>query len=155
MTEAINPRGMLAMARDFFQLLPHGRLLGIVVNRADSDGVETQLPYRKELVGDPDTGHLHGGVVTTLIDQTSGAAVLCRLGRLEAVATLDLRVDHLGRAEPGLAVVARGECYRVTPNICFARCTVFPEGRPERPIATSMSSFMRTGQVPGFVEGSR
>lgn len=143
------------MARDFFQLLPHGRLLGIDVVRADAGGVETRLPYCEDLVGDPETGHLHGGVITTLIDQSSGAAVLCRLGRLEAVATLDLRVDHLARAEPGVAVVARAECYRVTPNICFARCTVYPEGQLERPIATSMSSFMRTGQVPGFVEGSR
>jgi len=151
----VNADNLLEMAREFFQLLPHGRLLGIEVHRADAERVQTRLAYRDDLVGDPQGGHLHGGVITTLIDQTSGSAVLCRLGRLEAVATLDLRVDHLARARPGQAVVAEAECYRVTPNICFARCTVFPEGERARPVAASMSSFMRTGQVPGFVEGSR
>ncbi|HKJ94003.1 MAG TPA: PaaI family thioesterase [Gammaproteobacteria bacterium] len=134
----------LAIARRFFDAIAHGRLLGMTPDEATRDSVLARLPYREELVGNPATGVIHGGVITTLVDETSGAAVLVTLGTPEAIATLDLRIDYLSPAEPHRDTFARSQCYRITRHIAFVRCTVY-QSAPDSPIATSMSTFMRTG----------
>jgi uncharacterized protein (TIGR00369 family) len=80
-----------------------------------------KLPYRPELVGDPGSRVLHGGVVTTLLDSAGGAAVLSALGSPTALATLDLRIDYLRSMPPERVLIARVECYRKTKHIAFAR----------------------------------
>lgn len=142
----------LAMAREFFSVIPHSQLIGLEVVACEHQVVVAKLPYRPELVGNPYTGQIHGGAIMTLIDQTSGAAAVCSLPEPEAVATLDLRVDHMRAAEPGLPVLARAECYRITRDIAFVRCCCY-QHQPSDPIATSMSTFMRTGRA-SMVGGS-
>lgn len=139
----MEPNGKrLAMARQFFKVIPHSRALGMEPVEIGGDYVIARLPYGPELVGNPDTGVVHGGVITTLVDQTSGAAVVATLDPPQAVATLDLRIDHLRPAEPGRDVLARAHCYRLTSQIAFVRCLVYQHD-PEAPVATSMSTFMR------------
>lgn len=137
----------LAAARTFFAAIPHSQVLGLEVEAVDAQSVTASVRYREELVGNPYSGHIHGGVVTTLIDQTSGTAAIISLDRFEPVATLDLRVDHLRPAEGRRPLYAHAECYRVTRNIAFVRCVAYQDD-PEQPIATSMSSFMRTARRP-------
>ncbi|MFP4129487.1 MAG: PaaI family thioesterase [Halorhodospira sp.] len=133
----------LERARRLFETSPHGRLIGLeLVDRTASELI-TRIPYRGELVGNPETGHLHGGVITTLIDQSCGAAVLMHTcAEEEQVVTLDLRVDHLRPAEPGRDVYARCACYRLAGEVAFARAVAY-EDDPEEPFVTSMSAFMR------------
>lgn len=138
---AEDPR--LALARRFFAVVPHGRALGIEPVAVADNRLVAELPYRDEIVGNPETGVVHGGVITTLVDQTSGASVVAAAGQAEPVATLDLRIDYLRPAAPGITIRADAECYRLTDNIAFVRCLVH-QGDPDRPIATSMSTFMRT-----------
>jgi len=148
------PQARLALARQFFAVIPHGRLLGLEPVEVGENTVLARLPYAEEIVGNPDNGVIHGGVITTLVDQTSGAAVLATLGTPEQVATLDLRIDYLHPACPEADVLARAECYKVTGHICFVRCQVFQDHEDD-PIATSMSTFMRAaGEGPGLVEGA-
>ncbi len=135
----------VAVARYFFDMLPHGCRLGIELVGASHARVQARLPYRRDLVGDPGSGHVHGGVLTTLIDQASGVAAVVAIQPPEAVATLDLRVDHLRAARPGEALYCSAECYRVTRNVAFVRCTAH-DGDEEHPIAVGMGSFMRTGR---------
>ena len=152
--QGASPRQRLALARQFFAVIPHGRLLGLEPLEVGETTVLARLPYREDIVGNPDNGIIHGGVITTLVDQTSGAAVLATLGTPEQVATLDLRIDYLHPARPGSDVLARAECYKVTGHICFARCRVY-QAREDDPIATSMSTFMRSaGDGPSLVEGA-
>jgi uncharacterized protein (TIGR00369 family) len=126
----------------FFTAIPHSRVLGLEVVEVGVGVVVARLPYAKQLVGNPVTGVVHGGVITTLVDQTSGSAVFTATGQSEAIATLDLRIDYLSPATPGEAVLARAHCYRVTRQIAFVRCAVYHRD-PEDPIATSVSTFMR------------
>lgn len=139
------PERYLRMTREFFSVLPHSNHLGLEVVGFEGGRLTARLPYRPEIVGNPYTGGIHAGAITTLIDQTSGAAAVCALSEPEAVATLDLRVDHLRAAPPGLDVMARAECYRITREILFVRCICF-EDDPADPFATSVSTFMRTGR---------
>lgn len=148
-----SPEPALALARRFFGMLPHSAVLGLEPLRVDQGGVTVRLPWQPALVGNPETEVIHGGVITTLVDQTSGAAVLAALGGPRAIATLDLRIDHLRAARPREPVHADALCYRLTRHIAFVRCSVYQDDR-ERPVASSMSTFMRLeGGGPTLVEG--
>ena len=59
------------------------------------------MPYDAKLVGNPETGVLHGGAITALLDGASGAAVFAALVDIVPIATLDLRIDYLRPAESG------------------------------------------------------
>src|SRR3546814_14198296 len=74
--------------------IPHCGALGLKVVSVGRD-VTMALPWRADLVGDPLSGVLHGGAVTSLIDSVCGMAVFAALQRLKPIATLDLRIDYL------------------------------------------------------------
>jgi uncharacterized protein (TIGR00369 family) len=102
------------------------------------------------LVGDPTTGVLHGGVVTTLLDSTAGAAVFSALsGPVPTpIATLDLRIDYLRPSTPHAPLYARVECYKLTHHVAFARGVAYNLD-PSDPVASMSATFMlRTQALP-------
>lgn len=103
--------------------------------------VTFDLPYREDLVADPVSGTIHGGVITTLLDATCGQAVLTALRQVRRIATLDLRIDYLRPAKAGATVRCVAECYRVTRQVAFTRA-VAHDGDPDDPLATSAGTFM-------------
>ena len=105
---------------------------------------------RPDLVGDPDTGVIAGGVVTTLLDHACGQAVFAALMQFTSIATLDLRIDYMRAAEPGLDVYARAHCYKLTRSIAFVRATAYDRD-PGDPVATAQAAFMlnTSGPVQG------
>lgn len=108
------------------------------------DGTQAfRLPYAERLIGDPDTGVLHGGVITALLDHTAGmvARPTDKPREEAAIATLDLRIDYMGPATPGKDLWATGECYKRTSNIAFVRAWAFHE-HPDDPVATCVAAFM-------------
>lgn len=131
----------------FFHAIPHARELGLEVVDMGAGWGLLKIPYRPELVGNPQTGVLHGGVLTSLIDSACGLAVFCRLPRMEAIATLDLRIDYLKPATIGEDLFARAECYRLTRQIAFVRSIAYQRD-PQQPVATSVATFMRSSASP-------
>jgi uncharacterized protein (TIGR00369 family) len=129
--------------RVFSGLIPHMDVLGMDTVEA-ADGVAViRLPWRADLVGNPETEVLHGGVVTTLIDTVSGLAAITGLSAPEPVATLDHRIDNLRPATPRIDLFARAECYRLTSRIAFIRATAY-QADPGDLVASSVSTFMLT-----------
>jgi uncharacterized protein (TIGR00369 family) len=128
------------LARAFAAGVPHNKALGIEILDMAKDTVLFELPYDAKLVGHPDTGTLHGGAITALLDGASGAAVFAALQELVPIATLDLRIDYLRPAE-NRAVLARATCYKVTRNVAFTRAVAYHDD-PEDPIAHSVGTFM-------------
>src|SRR5437899_3499614 len=112
----------------------YGSISGLQLDRAAPGEAWSSLPYRPVFVGDTETGVLHGGVVTAMLDESCGIAVQLALDGTRAIATLDLRIDYQKPATPGLAIRAHSLCYRVTRSIAFARATRLPgiRGRPCR-----------------------
>lgn len=121
----------------------HTHALGFVYESVDGDRVRIRVPWREDLVGDPDTGVLSGGLVTTLLDHVGGLAVWIALGRYEPIATLDLRVDYMRAAEARRDLVAEARCYRLTRSIAFVRAWAF-EDSPDNPVAAAQSAYMLT-----------
>ncbi len=137
----------------FADLVPQNRALGLELfdfDRAASSAT-MRLPYRPELAGDPRTGVLHGGAITTLLDACAGAAVFVRLWSPDPIATLDLRIDYLRPATPGRDTFARAVCYHVTRSVAFVRALAH-HGEPERPIASASATFM-LGTRGAFAKG--
>lgn len=123
--------------------IPHAAMIGMRVDSWDEKGCTVRLPYAEHLIGNPDSGVIHGGVLTAVLDNTMGMAV--HSGNLRsaprAIATLDLRIDYMRPAEPRRDVFARAHCYRKTRNVAFVRAVAFHETEDE-PVATAVAAFM-------------
>ena len=120
---------------------PQAVALGIRTLSVEPGVATLTAPYRAELVGDPDTGVIAGGVVTTLLDHACGQAVFAALGEATSIATLDLRIDYMRAAEPGLDVRATAHCYKLTRRIAFVRATAYDRDIDD-PVATAQAAFM-------------
>ncbi|MBZ0238378.1 MAG: PaaI family thioesterase [Deltaproteobacteria bacterium] len=134
----------------FSQNVPHNRALGMVIEDIGENWARISLPYDTRFVGNPETGVLHGGVITALLDACSGAAVFATLPRMQPIATLDLRIDYLRPAEAGRAVTARATCYHLSKNVGFTRAVAYHDDEAQ-PIATAAGTFMvatTTGREP-------
>ena len=124
-----------------------------------------RAPFRADLVGDPESGGLAGGVITTLLDQTCGMAVGWAMRganpwdvgeggdtwsamrneprRFGTMATLDLRIDFVRPSKKGRDVTARAQCYQIAGGVAFVRGEAF-EDDPADPIAAAQAAFMIT-----------
>ncbi|KWV58624.1 phenylacetic acid degradation protein [Bradyrhizobium macuxiense] len=119
----------------------YGAISGLRLDRAAPGEAWSRLAYRPEFVGDTETGVLHGGVVTAMLDESCGMAVQLALDGTRAIATLDLRIDYQKPATPGLDIRAHAVCYRVTRLIAFVRATAYQESEDD-PVATATACFM-------------
>ncbi|HEY3814200.1 MAG TPA: PaaI family thioesterase [Caulobacteraceae bacterium] len=133
--------GLTAILPQLVSGAPHTHALGFSLVSHDDGVAILKAPYREEMIGDPDTGVLAGGFVTTLLDHTSGVAVWLALGRYVSIATLDLRIDYMRAAKPGLDLYARARCYKLTRSIAFVRAWAYDE-TPDDPVAAAQSTFM-------------
>lgn len=122
--------------------IPHCGAIGIKVVKISREATTLALPYNPDLVGNPLNGVLHGGAVTTLIDTVCGMAVFAALQRLQAIATLDLRIDYLKPASAHKELHATAECYKLTSNIAFTRARAYHPDTPDDLVANCVGAFM-------------
>lgn len=132
-------------AMRFLSALRHCQVLGLRVHSVNHEGLTIILPYSPEIVGNPQTGVIHGGAITSLMDTACGMATLCVLPEFEVCPTLDLRIDYMHPAEPHKDVHGFAQCYRVTTDVIFTRGFAYQDD-PERPIAHVVGTFMRMGK---------
>lgn len=125
------------------EMSAYGVAIGMTVDRIEGAKLTVRVPYAPHLVGDPDTGVIHGGVITAALDNASGWAV--RVGKDSqddmGMATLDLRIDYMKPATPHIDLFVTAECYKQTSTISFVRASAFHE-HAEDPVATSVAAFM-------------
>ena len=139
--------------RSFHQVVPHNRALGLEMVALEDGEARMRLPYRLDLIGNPETGVLHGGAITSLMDAACGAAVFMKLRAPVPIATLDLRIDYLRPAEAGREVLAHGVCYRVTRHVAFVRGVAYHADEDD-PIASAAGAFMLSTTARRAAPGS-
>lgn len=127
--------------KTMMQWTPQGRALGLEVVGIDERKVIGRAPYKQELIGDPDTGVIAGGVITTFLDQLCGMAAVIAMREPSIVATIDLRIDYMRPAEAGRDVLAEAFCYKIGRNVAFVRAAAY-EDTPDNPIAHATAAFM-------------
>ena len=139
--EEITDEHIALMKNVLIEHVPHARALGMNVVNAKRGEAWLSVPYDEKLVGNPRTGVIHGGVITSLLDNACGIAVQLALPERMSIATLDLRIDYMKPATPKLGLMAHTHCYKVTKNIAFVRGTAYHTDE-EDPIATCVGTFM-------------
>lgn len=121
--------------------VPHAAAISLTVIDVRPGEAVCKVPYADHLIGNPDTRVVHGGVITSLLDNTCGIAVGSKTAMQGQIATLDLRIDYMKPATPGEDIFAFAECYKVTKNIAFVRGVAYHKDRDD-PIATCAAAFM-------------
>lgn len=123
---------------------PYSRELGLALHSVRPDWCVIKVPYDPRTIGNPDSGVVHGGVITALLDSCYGLAIFVRMDKLRPMATLDLRIDYLKPATPGRDILGGAVCYKLGHELAFVRGTAYHDS-PDDPIATSAAIFMFTG----------
>ena len=139
----ISPEALIEAARRMVEAVPQAAALGFKLLSVESGKGSILTPWREDLVGDPDTGVIAGGVVTALLDHCCGLAITSRSleGGFLSTATLDLRIDYMRPAAPRADVTATAHCYKLTRSIAFVRAHAF-DADPDDPIATAQGAFV-------------
>jgi uncharacterized protein (TIGR00369 family) len=129
-------------AQAFMDSANHCRTLGLTVIAIDNGQLTIELPYSEKIIGNPASGIIHGGALTTLLDTTCGFSVPMVLNEYQLSPTLDLRIDYMRAPKPHMSVYAQAEVYRITRNIVFVRGCAFQEDITD-PVASCVATFMR------------
>jgi uncharacterized protein (TIGR00369 family) len=129
--------------KENYELPPMARALGMSMLEVRDRCCIVKVPYAEHLVGDPDTGVIHGGVITTALDNASGWAIREHKDWQDGVsmATLDIRIDYMRPAEPHQDLIIQSNCYKMSQNVAFVRAFAH-QGNHDDPIATSVAAFM-------------
>jgi uncharacterized protein (TIGR00369 family) len=121
----------------------HNKALGVRYHDHGEGWCALELPYDKRLVSDLDTGILASGPIITLMDMVTSMSIWLKTVTFQPQATLDLRIDYLRPATPGMSVIGRGECYHVTRSVAFVRGQAH-DGDPDKPIAHVAGTYFFT-----------
>lgn len=133
------------LAEQFISAIPHCKALGMKLCEIGDGVAVMELPYDLRIVGDPETGVLHGGAVSALMDTCCGAAAMSHPSSPAGTATIDLRIDYMRAATPGQNIRTRAECYHITRSVAFVRA-VATDDDIDQPVATATGAFTVEGK---------
>jgi uncharacterized protein (TIGR00369 family) len=120
----------------------HTGFVGMEYRAHGENWVELGLPWREDLVGDPETGVLASGPIISLLDNATSMSVWALRGRFRPQVTLDLRVDYVRAAEPGKTIIAWAECYQLKTSMAFVR-GIAHDGDIADPVAHAAGIFIQ------------
>lgn len=107
------------------EIIPFHKVLGLQLVSIGDGSAQILILYRPELVGDPRTDRIHGGVIATAMDAAGGAAAITTLAnKRDQLSTIDIRVDYLfpGRPED---ILVEGTIVKDGKNIIFTQMKAF------------------------------
>lgn len=114
----------LAAWQQRLDVSPFQRWLGLRADDVGNGRLVVSMPWKEELVSNPNPPTVHGGILASLIDLVGLYAVLTT-GNI-AMATVDLRVDYHRPAAPG-ALRAEGSVIKLGSKVSSAETRVTAE----------------------------
>ncbi len=135
----------IKIAKQFMAAIPHAADLGMELVSIENGEATITMPYDERLIGDPDTGVIHGGAVAALMDSCCGAAVMSHPSNPGGTATIDLRVDYMRAATPGQTLSTTATCYHMTRSVAFVRATAVDDDT-QNPVAMATATFTVEGK---------
>lgn len=127
---------------DLIRKFGHAGFLGMECRNHGSNWIELSMPWREDLVGDPETGVLASGPIVSLLDNATSMAVWALRNSFCPQVTLDLRVDYVRAATPGKTVFAWAECYQLKTSMAFVR-GIAHDGDIADPVAHAAGIFIQ------------
>lgn len=128
------------IAKQFIQAIPHSKALGMELTEIGDGFAVLEMPYAEHLVGDPESGVIHGGAVSALMDTCCGAAAMSHPSSPAGTATIDLRIDYMRPATPHQTLVTEASCYKITRSVAFVRATAYDDDKAS-PVAMATGAF--------------
>ncbi|MEM7458619.1 MAG: PaaI family thioesterase [Pseudomonadota bacterium] len=125
---------------NMMSVAPWANEMGFEITRIEKGHVWGVQPFREHLIGDLENRVIHGGVITTLLDNLCGMSCSTAMREFRFVATLDLRIDYMRPAESGRDILGEAECYHLTKSVAFCRAWAYHESR-DKVIATAQGAF--------------
>jgi len=117
----MSTQDLLLSTQQICDAIKHCRVLGLKAVDAGPGRLTLELPYSAAIVGNPETGVIHGGALTTLMDSACGFA------------------------EPNRSVFGAAEVYRITRHVVFVRGVAY-QTTPAEPVAHCVATFMRISE---------
>src|ERR1700678_1751805 len=152
---SFDPEAMAMLGARMAQGTPQAAALRLRLVSVGATGAAMAVPWREALGGEPETGVMAGGVITSLLDHVCGLSVSCAViaangGFMQfGMATLDLRIDYMRPAQPRREVIALARCYKLTRSIAFVRASAYEDDEAD-PVATAQAAFAFTGPRTPF-----
>lgn len=116
------------------EVIPFNRVLGVQVSEIARGRAVLTVPFRPELIGDPDRPALHGGVLSAVADAAGGCAVWTTVRETDRISTIDLRIDYLRPARLEL-FHAIATVLRTGNRVGVANVLLVHPSSPDEPVA--------------------
>ncbi|KAB7741196.1 hotdog fold thioesterase [Parvibaculum sedimenti] len=108
----------------YIDISPFQRWLGLKVEEVGEGRLVIALQWREEMVSNPNTKSMHGGILASLVDLGGLYAVLTT--KSIATATVDLRVDY-HRPSTGGAIRSVSTIIKLGSKVSTAQTEIFGE----------------------------
>ena len=118
---------------------PVSRLIGFRMTEASEGRIVMELPIRDEHTSPP--GSAHGGVLVDVADAAMGCAYGTLLDTTDTWTTVELKVNYLRPAWPGMTVRAEGRVVHAGRTLALTECDVTSE--EGKLLARASSTLMR------------
>ena len=85
----------------------------------DNGKVELIMPFQEKHSAHRVDGGLHPGALAAAIDSTCGFVIMLNLDESQAIATINLRLDHIHPSPAGEDVRIYAECYQIHQGFAY------------------------------------
>lgn len=106
-----------------------------------ADLLSIKFNPQKEFVARKETGQLHSGYSTLILDSVMGGAVMGSLDQIQPIATINLTTQHSHRAVIDDAVICTAQVERIEDEIAVVTGQVIAV-KSQDVLATAVGSFM-------------